>query len=322
MNTKLIVCMVLCTTVFVSGICVGSALGDDQKNIIIAGSHAAGTWYRFAGAVGALVDKYIPGYRATAQPSPGSVQNIRNLRGKNIEIAMLLPAVAYQAYKGMPPFEKDPYQNVRALFNTYSFPDNIVVRENSPVKSLEDIKGLKIAIGPPGSGSQVVHKIILAEYGLSVKDCKTQYLTNNEAANALTDGNVDVAFVELPLKASVINELMTMHKVRHVPLSMEKLKSINKKYPYLVPGTIKAGTYERIKQDVPAIFQWGILCTDANANNELIYGITKLVFDHKKELVQMVKLVEEMSTETAATNLPIPLHAGAEKYYKEIGVLK
>jgi TRAP transporter TAXI family solute receptor len=184
------------------------------------------------------------------------------------------------------------------------------------------MKGRRIAVCPPGSGCQFSHKIILGAYGLTFDDCKTQYLTAGETARALADGNIEVAFIELPVKSSTVNELMTMHKVRYVPVDVEKLKAINKKYPYYVPGVIKAGTYKSVKQDVPAVFQWGIMCTDANLDEELAYNITKVVFEHKPEIVQILKLVEEMTPEKACTNLPIPLHPGAERYYREIGVLK
>jgi TRAP transporter TAXI family solute receptor len=321
MKTKIMRIGLLCLClVYIGSVNIEPALAQKEKHIIIAGSHAAGTWYRYCGAIGAMVDKYIPGWKATAQPSPGSVENVRNLIDKSIDMAMLLPSAAYQAYKGLPPFE--PYPNLRGLFNTYSFPDNIIVKENSPFKSVADFKGMRIAVGPPGSGSQLVHKIILAEYGLTFEDCKTRYLTNNESANALVDGNVDAAFIELPFKSSVVSELMTMHKVRYIPMSMEKLESINKKYPYLVPGIIPKGTYERVKEDIPAVFQWGLMCCDANMDKEIVYNITRVVFEHKPEIVKILSLAEEMTPEKASKYLPIPLHPGAEKYYREIGVLK
>jgi len=118
-KSTLILVAVLCGALLLAGVQPAQA----DKNLVIAGSSVKGTWYRFAGGVASLVDKYIPGYKATATPSPGSVKNVRDLRSGEIDLGMLLPSAAFQAYKGLPPYEKEkPFMELRALFNTYSFP--------------------------------------------------------------------------------------------------------------------------------------------------------------------------------------------------------
>jgi TRAP transporter TAXI family solute receptor len=301
---------------------IDSAVAAGEKHIVIAGSHVAGTYYRLAGGIASLVDKYIPGVKATAQPSPGSVQNVRNLVDKSIDIGIVISSLGYKAIKGEKPFEKDPFPNLRGIFNTYPFLDNIITQEKSPVKTLFDVKGRRVATGPPGSGSLHSHIIILEAHGIKLDDCKPQYLTNDEAARALVDGNVDVALIEVPATAGVIKELMTMHKMRYVPVDMEVAKAIHKKVPYLYPDYVKAGTYECVKEDVLQMFQTGIFCADLNFDPELVYNIVKVMFEHKAELVQILKLAEKITPETAGGNMAIPLHPGAERYYREVGVLK
>ncbi|MBW2308682.1 MAG: TAXI family TRAP transporter solute-binding subunit [Deltaproteobacteria bacterium] len=323
MKTKRPIIISTILLIVLAGLCfnIDSALAK-EKNIVIAGSHVKGTWYRFSGGVAAMVDKYIPGYKATAQPSPGSIQNIRNLKENHIDLGMIIPPMAFNAYKGEPPFDKDPYPNLRALFNTYSFPMHIIVKENSPVKSLADIKGLRIGTGPTGGGAYLIVELILNEFGLTYKDVRPYYYSVSENTRALADGNIDVTFALTGTMSAAISQLMTMHKVRYVPISMEKLTSLNKKYSYLAPGYVKAGTYKKVKKDVPAVILWGVMCVDANIDEELAYNITKTVFEHKPEIVKILKLAEEMTPETASKNLPVPLHPGAERYYREIKVLK
>jgi TRAP transporter TAXI family solute receptor len=324
MKTKrsIIFLFVLCIAMLIPSFQIYSAVAAGEKHIVIAGSHVKGTYYRLAGGIAALVDKYIPGVKATAQPSPGSVQNVRNLVDKSIDIGVVVSSLGYKAIKGDPPFDKDPYPNLRGIFNTYPFLDNILTQEKSPVKTLFDAKGRRVAVGPPGSGSMHSHKIILEAHGMTFDDCKTQYLTNSEASRALIDGNVDVALIELPAKAGVIRELMTMHKMRYVPVDAERAKAIRKLVPYLYPDYIKAGTYKSVKEDVLQIFQTGIFSADLNFDPELVYNILKVMFEHKAELVQILKLAEKITPEKAGTNMAIPLHPGAERYYREIGVLK
>ncbi len=318
-KSTLILVAVLCGTLLLAGVQPAQA----DKNLVIAGSSVKGTWYRFAGGVASLVDKYIPGYKATATPSPGSVKNVRDLRSKEVDLAMLLPSAAFQAYKGIHPYEKEkPFKELRALFNTYSFPMHIIVKQDSKVKSVRDMKGLRIGTDAPGSVSMLITSIVLEEAGIKSQDVKFRSLSVSENTAALGDGNVDVSFILTGTASAAVNQLMTMHEVRYVPMEAEMLKALNKAHPYMVPGVVKAGTYERVKADVPCITMWGVLTTTVNFSEDLIYQITKAVFEHKPELVKILKLVEEMNPANGANNLPVPLHKGAEKYYKEIGALK
>ena len=299
-----------------------TALAAD-KNLIIAGSSVKGTWYRFAGGVASLVDKYIKGYNATAQPSPGSIKNLRDMRGGEIDIAMVLPDAAYQCYNSLPPFDKEkPFKDLRAIFNTYSFPMHIIVKDDSKIKSLQDIKGMRVGAGPPGATSNMVTKAILQEVGISPDQVKFRYMSVSENASALADGNVDVSFILTGKLSAAVSQLFTMHEVRYLPISQEVLKSLNKKQPYFVPGVVKAGTYGKVKQDVPCLTMWGVLSTTTKLSEEFVYQLTKTVFDHKAELVKILKLAEEMTPESGGNDLPVPLHPGAKKYYKELGVLK
>jgi len=318
-KTILMLILLVCGAIVLSG--VQPALAD--KNLVIAGSSVKGTWYRFSGGVASLIDKYIDGYKATAQPSPGSVKNVRDLRAGEIDLGMLLPSAAFQAYNGMHPYKKEgAYKDLRAVFNTYSFPMHVIVKADSPVKSLADMKGKTIGTGPPGSTSMLISRIILEEGGISSKDVKFRSLSPSENAGALADGNIDVSFILTGTLSAAVSQLMTMHEVRYVPMDPALLKQINTKYPYMVPGQIDAGTYERVKKDVPCVRMWGLMSTTTKMPEDLIYQITKTVFEHKPELVKILKLAEEMSPEKGGNNVPIPLHKGALKYYKEKGVLK
>ncbi len=301
----------------------GATAFASDKNLVIAGSSVKGTWYRFAGGVASLVDKYIPGYSATAQPSPGSIKNLRDMRMGEIDIAMVLPDAAYQCYNSLPPFEKEkPYKDLRAIFNTYSFPMHILVKEDSKVKSLKDMKGLRIGVDAPGSTSKMVTEAILREVGITPDQVTFRHMSVSENAEALADGNVDVSFILTGNLSAAVSQLMTMHEVRYVPIDPKILAALNKKQPYFVPGVIKAGAYGKIKQDIPCLTMWGVLCTTTKMSDDFVYQLTKVVFQHRDQLIKVLKLAEEMTPERASHDLPVPLHPGAMKYYKEIGVLK
>jgi len=321
-KTKSIVILAAVLLYGVMGLNWAQPVSADQK-LVIAGSSVKGTWYRFAGGVASLVDKYIPSYSATAQPSPGSIKNLRDLRNGEIDIAMVLPDAAYECYNALPPFNKEkPFKELRAIFNTYSFPMHILVKEDSKIKSLKDIKGARIGAGPPGSTSMMVTKAILREAGITPDQVRFRYMSVSENASALADGNVDVSFILTGTLSAAVSQLMTMHKVRYVPIDPAVLKALNKKQPYFVPGVIKAGAYGKVKEDVPCLTMWGVLCTTTKLNEDFVYRLTKVVFERKAELVKILRLAEELNPDRGSHDLPVPLHPGALKYYKEIGVIK
>jgi len=315
--------MILAVAALVGLMALGTTAIAADKNLVIAGSSVKGTWYRFAGGVASLVDKYIPGYSATAQPSPGSIKNLRDMRNGEVDIAMVLPDAAYQCYNAMAPFDKEkPFKDLRAIFNTYSFPMHILVKEESKIKSIKDIKGARIGAGPPGSTSMMVTKAILAEVGITPDQVSFRYMSVSENASALADGNVDVSFILTGKLSAAVSQLMTMHEVRYVPIDPAVLAALNKKQPYFVPGVVKAGSYGKVKQDVPCLTMWGVLSTTTKLSDEFVYKLTKAVFEHKAQLVKILKLAEEMTPQRAANDLPVPLHPGALKYYKEVGAIK
>jgi len=291
------------------------------KDLVIAGSQATGTWFVFSGAVCQQISKYLPGNTCSPTPSSGSSENIRNLDSGVIDLGMILPDVLYEAYSGTGMFKDKKVGSIRALFNTYSFPLHIITLTKSGINSIPELKGKKVAIGPPGSTDHRAFERLLPEYNMKMKDMSIRPLSLTDRVSALSDGHVDAIVVLTGIASAGVTELMTTKDARYIQIPTEILKKLNQKYPYYVEGTIPKETYRNLKEDVTTVFTWGVMCASIKSDEKLMYDITKLVFEKKADITQIISLAKELDPKTAV-KVPVPLHPGAEKYFREINVLK
>jgi TRAP transporter TAXI family solute receptor len=291
------------------------------KDLIIAGSQSTGTWYVFSGAVCQQISKNMAGNKCSPTPSSGSTENVRNLDSGVIDLGMILPNVLYEAYHGLGTFKGKKVESIRAVLNTYSFPLHIITLTKSGIKSIPELKGKKVAIGPPGSTDHRSFETVLPEYKMTMKDMNIRPLSLTDRITALSDGHVDAIVVLTGITSASVTELMTTKDARYLEIPSDILNRINAKYPYYVEGTIPKGTYKNLKEDVTTLFTYGVLAASVKTDAKLIYEITKLIFEKKNEIVQVISLAKELDPKSAV-KVPIPLHPGAEKYFREIGALK
>ena len=306
---------------FIAAMILFTGPNATAKDLIIAGSQATGTWFVFSGAVCQQISKNIAGTKCSPTPSSGSTENVRNLDSGVIDLGMILPDVLYEAYHGLGTFKGKKVESIRAMMNTYSFPLHIITLTKSGIKSIPELKGKKVAIGPPGSTDHRSFEAVLPEYNMTMKDMNIRPLSLTDRITALADGHVDAIVVLTGITSAAVTEVMTTKDARYIEIPPDVIKRINAKYPYFVDGTIPKGTYKNLKQDVSTIFTWGVLAASVKTDPQLIYDITKLVFEKKNEIVQVISLAKELDPKSAV-KVPIPLHPGAEKYFREIGALK
>jgi TRAP transporter TAXI family solute receptor len=319
-----------CCTVSLLFVCAIAASGisaqaktSGQRNLIIAGSASTGTWFIFASALSQLINKHLPGINASPTPSAGTPENLRNLGSGSVDIALALPDYLHLAYNGEGPFSgPKKMSNLRSFYNTYSFPLHIMVQARSDIKAIKDLKGKKIGTGVPGAGERDLTLRVLEAYGLTEKDVRLSPLSVGERCSALGDGKVDCSFVLTGITSAAIQELTTTKSIRYLSIGADQMNAINKKYPFYTKGSIPANTLKGQSEAVSTVIMWGVLTTTAELDQDLAYNITKLTFENKQELVELNPLSKEISLETATVGLPVPLHPGAEKYYREKGLLK
>ncbi|MCJ7776503.1 MAG: TAXI family TRAP transporter solute-binding subunit [Desulfobulbaceae bacterium] len=312
---------------FVTGIAVATspniASAGSKRLLSIATASTGGSWYPAGGAVGSLITKYIPNTEASAHPSAASRENIRLLQEKKTDLAMVMPDVAFFAQTGTDIYQGKTPANIKGLFSFWGIDLLIIARADTDIHKIEDLKGHKVGFGPPGSGSETMSKKILAEYGITYKDLKPQFISATEQSQALKDKSLDAAMYTIGTPASTFVDLCTLTKCRIIPIKQDMMKRIIKKYPYYSPSVIPANAYPQIKEDNPALKWVGIIVTYEDLDSDLAYKIVKTVCkDHLDEFKQCHAQAKKLTTEGMSKGMSIPWHPGAARFWKEVGLLK
>ena len=292
------------------------------ERISLATGGTAGTYYPIGSAMASIITKHVPGVEVTAEATGASVANMRMMASGQVELMMGASTTVFGGYSGQPPFEKEPVKNIRGVMSLYPEIFQFIVLKDSPMKNLYDLKGKKVAVGAPGSGTEVNVKLIMQAHGLEYSDFSPQFLNFGEAVTALKDRIVDCAVVAAGVPTSAVVDVSTSLDVRLLDLDTKVMEEFLKDRPFLHITQIPKGTYRGIDVDVSAAASPALLVARDDVKEEMVYAITKAVFDNLDTIVASHVQGKMLKLETALNAMSIPLHPGAEKYYKEMGVLK
>lgn len=278
-------------------------------------SPVGGAGYGAGVCLSQLINKYLPEIHVTAEITGGTLENLRVMGEKKMEMAITTPYLTLQAINGAPPFkEKTP---IRSILRAIPLTNEYIVMESSGIKTTEDLKGKRVNIGHPG-GADINGLALLDAYGLTKNDVKVSVLGIGAGVDALKDGKVDAASATPEL----MNQAMATHKIRilwpdeaHIAIMMKRYSTYGK---WLMPANFVKGV-DQPKWVVDFGFQ--LSCRD-DIDPALVYKITKVLVEHADELKAMYAPFAPLNKEWAASSLGIPLHPGAAKYYKETGAIK
>ena len=311
----------------VGGLVMAAALtgaAQAQQFFRIGTGGTAGTYYPVGGMIANAVSQ--PGkIVVTAQASNGSLANVNGIAGGAMESGFSQSDVATWAYTGTGAFEGKPkVADLRMIANLYPESIHLVVKKGSGIRSVADLKGKRVALDEPGSGTLINARMVLAAYGVKESDIKPEYIKPNQAGDKLKDGALDAFFFVGGAPAGAIAELASGGTgIELVALGGPQADGLRMANPYFAVDNIPAGTYK----DVPAVqtlavgAQW---VTSAKADTETVYQITKSLFSDatQKALAAGHAKGKLITKENAVKGVGIPFHPGAEKYYKEAGLIK
>lgn len=301
----------------------GQSGGSTPSHISISTGATSGTYYPLGTAIAGVLNNAGIGVNATAESTGGSVENARLLGQKQTEIAFIESGIADWAYNGKEMFKGTRIDNIRGLISLYPNTMQTVVKAKSGIKSYADLKGKRVAVGIQGGSTPLNMAIVLEAYGLSFNDIKPEYLAFGQGIELLKDDQLDAVLVDAGAPNSSIIDIATQHDIRILPIEPEKVAKIKEKYPFFSdPVVIPKGTYRGIDEDIPTTGSKVILATRAELSDELVYNILKTIFDKKADIAKVHEKGNSIVLEKALDSISIPLHPGAEKYYREKGVLK
>lgn len=288
-----------------------------------AGGGTGGTFYYIAGGMARIIQKNLPGTNVTVSLGTGGVESVRLLGRKQATLGLTSADTVYNGYHGLQEFTEGKYQDLRALLAGHRTYHQPFVRADSPIRSLAEFKGKRVAVGPAGSTAGVLSDVGLEAYGLRRgTDYKPEYLSYPEQVVALKDKTIDTAWVAGGLPAAAVLDAATSPGIRLISIDESKAKAIAEAHPYWPAAKIPAGTYKGQTDDVLALTQLTVLISHKDIDGELIYSITKAVLEHASELAEIHPAGKEYGLRNAALGIVIPFHPGAEKYLREKGVLK
>lgn len=287
-----------------------------------------GTYFPIGGlianSISATGPAGVPGLVSTANSSNGSVANVNAIQSGASEAGFTQSDVAYWAYSGTGLFEGKPKaEDLRLLATLYPETLHVVARADAGIKSIADLKGKRVSLDEPGSGTIVDARIVLAAYGLTEKDITPEYMKPGPSGEKMRDGGLDAYFFVGGFPAGAITELAASVNITLVPVSGPEADKILGDYNFFAKNTVPAETYK----GVPATETISVaaqLVTSAKQPEELIYNITKSLYSEptQKALAAGHAKGKEITIANATTSAGIPFHPGAEKYYKEVGALK
>jgi TRAP transporter TAXI family solute receptor len=299
----------------------GLAFAQQQYINVLTGG-TSGVYYPLGVAMSRLIGEAIPDAKVSVQATKASVENLNLLQQGRGELAFTLGDSLSDAWKG----NKDagfaaPLRKLRAVGGIYSNYIQIVASADSGIKTLADLKGKRISVGAPKSGTELNARAVLHAAGIEYKDfAKVEYLPFGESVELMKNRQLDATLQSAGLGVSSLRDLATSQKIVVVPIPADVVKKIGD--AAYQPATIPANTYEGQDRDVATAAIQNFLVTREGVPADTVYKMTKAVFENKDALVAAHAAAKGIDKANAVKSLPVPLHPGAEKYFKEIGVLK
>jgi len=289
------------------------------KFISVATGGTGGVYYPYGGGLAEIWTRHVPGVQAVAEVTGASVENTRLVnRGESL-IGEIMNDVAYQAYYAEERFKGKP-QKILAMFQMYPHHYHVVALKGSGVKTIYDIKGKRVSVGAPGSGTEFKTNLVFKALGISYNDFKVHRLSFTENANALKDGTIDVGIWDVAAPTSSVMDLATTRDIVLISFSDEDIKKIVEKYPFYSPFVMPPGIYKGQDYPVKNPSVWNTVICNPDVSEDLVYKLVKALFQHKDYLEKIHPFAKYTTPENAINASPIPLHPGAIKYYRELGL--
>ncbi|MFN7249451.1 MAG: TAXI family TRAP transporter solute-binding subunit [Anaerobacillus sp.] len=288
------------------------------NQLVIATGGTSGTYYPLGGGIAKIITDNTQ-VSATAQTTGGSVENMRLLGAKEVELAFVQSDIADYAFNGTFMFEGTKVENLQGLASLYNETVHIVVPADSAISSVADLAGKKVSVGAPGSGVEANALQVLEVYGLTFDDLKAEHLSFGDSVSKIQDGNLDAAFVTAGAPTAAVTELSATKGVKLISLEADMIDALIAKYPFYLKETIPAETYPGTAETTTVAVK-AMLAVSKDLPEDFVYDVTKALFENTNHLVAINQRAESITKENAVEGLLLDIHPGALRFYKENGL--
>ena len=318
MKGKFFITMLLCASLLVG--CQSNAERYGEPLIFTTGT-TTGVFYSLGAGLSTLWTKEM-GKRVASQASNGSVENLKLMSKGEANIGFTTVNIAYEAYNGEGTFKEKSYDGVRILANLYPNVSHIVALNEEDIQSIEDLKGKSFVYGAAGSSTEIESKLVLKAHGIEADEVKGNYVGFTEATDLMRNGQVDAVNIYSGVPAAATTELISTLDTKVLSFSPEAIEELVTDYPWNFEYVIEANTYDKQPEPITTVGQYGSIVIDESVSEEAAYELTKLLWENVDELEKSYSIAKQFDPQKAIEGTAgVPLHSGAEKYYKEIGVL-
>ena len=304
--------------------CGGNGTGEVSENgimrsnefVTVATGPTSGIYYPIGGAFANVLG--AAGYKTSAQATGASVENINLITQNDAELAISMQDSVVQAYEGFGAFS-EPKPELRAMMRLWPNYVQLVTVKGTGIKSVEDLRGKRVGVGAPNSGVELNARMIFEAYGMTYSDAKVDYLSYGEAIDQMKNGLCDAAFVTSGLPNATVSELAFSYDMVIVPIDGQGRDNLIKEYPFFAASTIPADTYNN-EADVESVFVYNIMLVNSNLSDEIVYDMLDCIFDDVDSIKSSHNTADKnIDISFGVTDLKIPLHDGAAKWWREHG---
>lgn len=294
----------------------------EQKFVNVLTGGTSGVYYPMGVALSKLYGEALPGAKVSVQSTKASAENVNLLQAGRGEVAFALGDTVSNAYQGNEEAGfKAPLTKLRALGAIYPNYIQIVASKGSGIKTLADLKGKRVSVGAPKSGTELNARALFKAAGMSYDDfAKTEYLPFGESVELMKNRQLDATLQSAGLGVASLRDLSTAIEIVVVSVPADVVKNVGDSA--YQPSVIPANTYTGQTEDVPTAAIRNILVTHEGVDADAVYAMTKAMFTNMDAMIAAHAAAKGIKLEEAAVGLPLPLHPGAERYYREAGALK
>jgi len=295
-----------------------------QEFLTIGSGGTTGVYFPVATGIAKLINDADIGVRANARSTGGSAANIAGMGSGEFQMGLAQNDVASYAYNGIvvPAFQGKAVKNFRSIGILYPEVIHVVARSDAKVNTIKDLKGKRVVIGDVGSGTAENARQILEAYGLSLNDVSPIRVNPNQALALMQDDKADAFFFTGGLGSAVVAQAAQTVKVNLVEVELKVVNELAKKYPFYRSFNIPGGQYKGIDVTTPSVSVLSMWLVADTVSADVVYKVMKATFDNPEFKKLHPNLERYFDVNKAPKNLPVPLHPGAERYYKEKGIIK
>ncbi|MBQ3966802.1 MAG: TAXI family TRAP transporter solute-binding subunit [Treponema sp.] len=304
--------------------CTKKAAGSHERVVIkFPTATASGALYAVGAAISNMWDTNIDFVSASSQASNGGLDNLNQIADGESQVSIAISSNCFQSYYGLDSFTGHENKKLRVIAGLYFNPNQVVVTQKSGIKTLADVKGKHFAVAAAGSSVEGECNNHFTAAGLKYPDdFRPEYIAFGDAADMLQNGTLDGAWIMSGTPAAAVSQACSAGCTL-VDITDDIIQTLQKTFPWYAAYTIPAGTYPNQDKDVQTSAIKMTMFTSTDLDEETVYQLTKTLWEHIDELGQAQKNLKGLTPQAAVLDIArLPLHDGAARYYKEIGVLK